>query len=52
MSKFFINRPIMATVISFPHIASLEVQVYGVYTGAYTQTVKQSVATPIEQQMT
>ena len=69
MSKFFINRPIVAMVISivlvivgavtilglpvaqFPQIAPPEVQVYAVYTGADAQTVEQSVATPIEQQM-
>src|SRR5690242_8413855 len=69
MSKFFINRPIVAMVISivmvivgavtivglpvalFPAIAPPEVQVSAVYTGADAQTVEQSVATPIEQQM-
>src|SRR5262252_4681625 len=69
MSKFFINRPIVAMVIAivmviaggvtmvslpvalFPQIAPPEVQVSGVYTGADAQTVEQSVATPIEQQM-
>jgi len=69
MSKFFINRPIVAMVISiilvivgtvtiaglpvalFPQIAPPEVQVSAVYTGADAQTVEQSVATPIEQQM-
>src|SRR5215470_17053881 len=69
MSKFFINRPIVAMVISivlvivgavtivglpvalFPQIAPPEIQVSGIYTGADAQTVEQSVATPIEQQM-
>ncbi len=69
MSKFFINRPIVAMVIAilmvivgavtiaglpvalFPSIAPPEVQVTAVYTGADAQTVEQSVATPIEQQM-
>jgi HAE1 family hydrophobic/amphiphilic exporter-1 len=69
MSKFFINRPIVAMVISivmvivgavaiaglpvalFPQIAPPEVQITAVYTGADAQTVEQSVATPIEQQM-
>jgi hydrophobic/amphiphilic exporter-1 (mainly G- bacteria), HAE1 family len=69
MSKFFINRPIVAIVISilmvlagivamlglptsqFPNIADPQIQVIGNYTGADSQTVAQSVATPIEQQM-
>ena len=69
MSKFFINRPIVAMVISlltviggtitvvalpvslFPSIAPPEVQVQTTYVGADAQTVEQSVATPIEQQM-
>ncbi len=69
MSKFFINRPIVAMVISilmvivgavaiaglpialFPQIAPPEVQIQTVYTGADAQTIEQSVATPIEQQM-
>ncbi|HEX4603550.1 MAG TPA: multidrug efflux RND transporter permease subunit [Candidatus Angelobacter sp.] len=69
MSKFFINRPIVAMVISillvivgaitivslpvsqFPAIAPPEVQVQTTYVGADAQTVEQSVATPIEQQM-
>ncbi len=69
MSKFFINRPIVAMVIAilmvivgavtiaglpialFPQIAPPEVQVSAVYTGADAQTIEQSVATPIEQQM-
>src|SRR5215475_9508129 len=69
MSKFFINRPIVAIVISilmvivgaitisslpvslFPSIAPPEVQVQTTFVGADAQTVEQSVATPIEQQM-
>ena len=69
MSKFFINRPIVAIVISilmviagivsmlglptaqFPNIADPQIQVVGNFTGADAQTVAQSVATPIEQQM-
>src|SRR5471032_2539529 len=69
MSKFFINRPIVAMVISivmvilgavsilslpiaqFPNIADPLVQVKGTYPGGDAQTVAQSVATPIEQQM-
>src|SRR5712671_6704918 len=69
MSKFFINRPIVAMVIAilmvivgavtiaglpvalFPAIAPPEVQITAVYTGADALTIEQSVATPIEQQM-
>src|ERR1700734_2815178 len=69
MSKFFINRPIVAIVIAiftvivggvtvtqlpvaqFPQIAPPEVQVTATYVGADAQTIEQSVATPIEQQM-
>src|SRR5437879_7324936 len=69
MSKFFINRPIVAMVISivmvivgaitiaslpvsqFPSIAPPEVMIQANYVGADAQTVEQSVATPIEQQM-
>src|SRR5262249_29828929 len=69
MSRFFIERPIVAMVISiitvivgavvitslpvaqFPAIAPPEVQVTATYVGADAQTVEQSVATPIEQQM-
>jgi hydrophobic/amphiphilic exporter-1 (mainly G- bacteria), HAE1 family len=69
MSKFFINRPIVAIVIAilmviagivsmlglptsqFPNIADPQIQVIGNFTGADAQTVAQSVATPIEQQM-
>src|SRR5271156_3419487 len=69
MSKFFINRPIVAVVISIlmviagtvallrlpiaqlPEIADPQIQVTANYTGADANTVAQSVATPIEQQM-
>src|ERR1051325_3249610 len=69
MSKFFINRPIVAIVIAiltvivgavavvglpvaqFPQIAPPEIQITATYVGADAQTIEQSVATPIEQQM-
>ena len=69
MSSFFVNRPIVAIVISiimtivgiatylslpvaqFPEIVPPEIQVKTTYTGADALTVEQSVATPIEQQM-
>ena len=69
MSKFFINRPIVAIVIAiltvivgfvsflglpiaqFPKIVPPEVRITTSYVGADAQTVEQSVATPIEQQM-
>ena len=69
MSKFFINRPIVAIVIAiitvivglvsflglpisqFPKIVPPEVRTTTSYVGADAQTVEQSVATPIEQQM-
>ena len=69
MSKFFINRPIVAIVIAiftvivgavtvaqlpvaqFPQIAPPEVLITATYVGADAQTLEQSVATPIEQQM-
>jgi hydrophobic/amphiphilic exporter-1 (mainly G- bacteria), HAE1 family len=69
MSKFFINRPIVAMVIAiltvivgavvivslpvaqFPAIAPPEIQVSAIYVGADAQTIEQSVATPIEEQM-
>jgi HAE1 family hydrophobic/amphiphilic exporter-1 len=69
MAKFFINRPIVAMVISilmvlmgivamsglpiaqFPNIADPQIQVKATYPGADAMTVEQSVATPIEQQM-
>ena len=69
MSRFFINRPIVAIVIAvlmtiiggvcilglpiaqFPNIVPPEIQVKTHYTGADAQTIEQSVAAPIEQQM-
>jgi hydrophobic/amphiphilic exporter-1 (mainly G- bacteria), HAE1 family len=69
MSRFFINRPIVAIVISilmviagivsmlslpiaqFPNISDPQIQVVGAYPGADAETVAQSVATPIQQQM-
>src|ERR1700727_3523392 len=69
MSRFFINRPIVAIVISivmviigvvsfvslpiaqYPNIVPPEIAVNSTYVGADALTVEQSVATPIEQQM-
>jgi HAE1 family hydrophobic/amphiphilic exporter-1 len=69
MSKFFINRPIVAIVISilmvlvgvvailglptaqFPDIADPMIQVKATYPGADATTIAESVATPVEQQM-
>jgi len=69
MAKFFVNRPIVAMVISiiivivgvvaifrlpvaqFPNIVPPEIQIQTTYVGADALTVEQSVATPIEQQM-
>jgi HAE1 family hydrophobic/amphiphilic exporter-1 len=69
MSRFFINRPIVAIVISilmvivgivamvqlptalFPNIAPPEILLQATYPGADAVTLEQSVATPIEQQM-
>src|SRR5467141_4435598 len=69
MSKFFINRPIVAMVISillvivgavtiatlpvaqFPNIVPPEIQLQATYVGADAQTLEQSVATPIEQEV-
>jgi hydrophobic/amphiphilic exporter-1 (mainly G- bacteria), HAE1 family len=69
MAKFFINRPIVAIVISilmvlmgfvamsrlpiaqFPNIADPQINVNATYPGADALTVQQSVAVPIEQQM-
>jgi HAE1 family hydrophobic/amphiphilic exporter-1 len=69
MAKFFVNRPIVAIVISiifviigivallglpiaqYPNIVPPEIVVNTVYVGADAQTVEQSVATPIEQEM-
>ncbi len=71
MSKFFINRPIVAIVIAivmvivgavamlglptaqFPgHTLPPEIFVQALYPGADAQTLEQSVATPLEQQIT
>src|SRR6266446_149871 len=69
ISKFFINRPIVAIVIAivtvigglvamaglpvaqFPEIVPPQIIVTTTYTGADAQTIENSVATPIEQQM-
>src|SRR3981189_544227 len=69
MSKFFINRPIVAMVIAilmvivgavtittlpvaqFPNIVPPEIQLQASYVGADAQTLEQSVATPIEQEI-
>ena len=69
MARFFINRPIVAMVISivmviigvvamvqlpiaqFPNLAPPEIQLEATYVGADALTLEQSVATPIEQQM-
>jgi HAE1 family hydrophobic/amphiphilic exporter-1 len=69
VSKFFINRPIVAIVIAlltvivgvvaflglpiaqFPKIVPPEARITTTFVGADAQTVEQSVATPIEQQL-
>jgi HAE1 family hydrophobic/amphiphilic exporter-1 len=69
MGKFFVNRPIVAIVISiitvivglvailglpiaqYPDIVPPEIYINTTYVGADAQTVEQSVATPIEQEM-
>jgi HAE1 family hydrophobic/amphiphilic exporter-1 len=69
MSRFFINRPIVAMVIAilmvlvggvsmltlpvaqFPNIVPPEIRIQTTFVGADAQTVEQSVATPIEAQM-
>ena len=69
MSKFFINRPIVAICISivivivgivsllglptaqYPDIVPPEIFINTTYVGADAQTVEESVATPIEQEM-
>ncbi|HET9962303.1 MAG TPA: multidrug efflux RND transporter permease subunit [Nitrospiraceae bacterium] len=69
MARFFINRPIVAMVISiimvilgliamvqlpiaqFPNIAPPEILLQATYVGSDAVTLEQSVATPIEQQM-
>ena len=70
MSKFFINRPIVAMVIAiltvvvgvvsmltlpvaqFPAIVPPEIMVQATFPGADAQTLEQSVATPLEEQIT
>jgi len=70
MSKFFINRPIVAMVIAilmvivggvsvlslpiaeFPDIVPTEIQITANYSGADATTMEQSVATPLEEQIT
>jgi HAE1 family hydrophobic/amphiphilic exporter-1 len=69
MSKFFINRPIVAMVIAilmvivgavaalqlpiaqFPNIVPPEMLVQAIYPGADAVTLEQSVATPLEEQI-
>jgi HAE1 family hydrophobic/amphiphilic exporter-1 len=69
MSKFFINRPIVAIVIAiltvilgvitilrlpvaqFPNITPPGVKIQATFVGADAKTLAQSVATPIEEQM-
>ena len=69
MARFFVNRPIVALVISivfvivgivamlglpvaqYPDIVPPEIFINTFYVGADAQTVEQSVATPIEQEM-
>jgi multidrug efflux pump len=69
ISRFFIDRPIFATVISvvivlagfvayftlpvaqYPEVAPPTVQVTAVYPGANAQTVRDTVAAPIEEQV-
>ncbi len=69
MSKFFVNRPIVAIVIAilmvlvglismlrlpiaqFPSIVPPEILVQANYPGANAQTLEQSVATPLEEQI-
>src|ERR1700719_4915546 len=69
MSKFFINRPIVAMVIAvltviigaitilglpmsqYPNIVPPEMKLQATFVGADAETLAQSVATPIEEQM-
>src|SRR4051795_1287173 len=69
MSRFFINRPIVAMVIAivmvlvgvvsmltlpisqFPNIVPPEIRIQSTFVGADAPTLEQSVATPIEEQM-
>src|SRR5476651_387955 len=68
-SRFFIDRPIFATVISvvitlagfvavftlpvaqYPEVTPPTVQVTAIYPGANAQTVRDTVAAPIEEQV-
>nr|MDP9121742.1 multidrug efflux RND transporter permease subunit [Acidobacteriota bacterium] len=69
MSRFFVDRPIVAIVLSvltvilglvaiaglpisqFPSIVPPQIQIQTTYTGADANTVEQTIATPLEQQM-
>ena len=69
MSRFFVNRPIVAIVIAilmvlvgvismlrlpiaqFPSIVPPEILVQAIYPGADARTLEQSVATPLEEQI-
>ncbi|MDB6167689.1 MAG: acriflavin resistance plasma rane protein [Verrucomicrobia bacterium] len=69
MSRFFINRPVVAIVISiltvivglvtlfqlpiaqYPKVVPPEMRITSTFVGADAQTVEQSVAAPLEQQM-
>ena len=69
-SKFFINRPIFATVISlvivlaglvsmqalpveqYPDIVPTEIQISATYPGATAEVLADTVAAPIEQEVT
>src|SRR5580692_10639738 len=59
MYRFFINRPIVAMVIAiltlpvaqYPNIVPPEIRIQTTYVGADATTLAQSVATPIEEQM-
>jgi multidrug efflux pump len=69
MSKFFIDRPVFATVVSivillagllamralpiaqYPEIVPPEVVISATYPGASAQTIAETVAAPLEQQV-
>ena len=69
ISKFFIERPVFASVLSiiivlaglvamralpisqYPQIVPPEVMITATYPGATAQTISQSVAAPLEQQI-
>ncbi len=69
LSRFFIDRPVFATVVSavivlagmvaystlpvaqYPEVAPTTVQVTALYPGAHSQTVRDTVAAPIEAQV-